>query len=263
MHWQSSPYFESTRFESEENAVAKIRLDQLLVDRELVPSHNKAQALIQLGKVLVNEVVIEKSGTRFKLDVTIRIRGQNQRFVSRGGEKLEGALAHFNIDCTGLTAADIGASTGGFTDCLLQRNIKKVYAIDVGYGQLAWTMRQHPNVIVMERCNARHLESLPEPIELIVGDVSFISITKILPAMKRIAAPNALGVLLIKPQFEVGRTDTVGGLVKDPKIRQEAIDRVSAEFQSAGCQIIGHVASSIAGAKKGNIEELVYLHFSK
>ena len=243
--------------------MAKIRLDQLLIDKGLVPSLNKAQALIQLGKVLVNEIVIEKSGNRFKTDVTIRIRGQNQRFVSRGGEKLEGALVHFNINCTDLTAADIGASTGGFTDCLLQRNAAKIYAIDVGYGQLAWKIRQHPNVIVMDRCNARHLESLPEPIELIVGDVSFISITKILPAMIRIAAPNALGVLLIKPQFEVGRTDTVGGRVKDPKIRQAAIDRVTEEFESAGCQIIGHVASSIAGAKKGNIEELVCLHFPK
>ena len=241
--------------------MAKMRLDQLLVERELVPSRNKAQALIQLGKVLVNEVVVEKSGTQVKPDVTIRIRGDQQRFVSRGGEKLEGALAHFKIDCTDLIAADIGASTGGFTDCLLQRNVGKVYAIDVGYGQLAWKIRQNPNVVVMERCNARHLESLPDPIDLIVGDVSFISITKILPAMKRIAAPNALGVLLIKPQFEVGKTGTVGGLVKDPKIRQAAIDRVTAEFEAAGCTIVGHVQSSIAGAKKGNIEELVCLHF--
>jgi len=241
--------------------VAKTRLDQLLVDNGLVPNQSKAQALIQLGKVLVNEVVIEKPGNRFKTDVTIRIRGQNQRFVSRGGEKLDGALAHFNIDCTDLIAADIGASTGGFTDCLLQRNAAKIYAIDVGYGQLAWKLRQHPSVIIMERCNARHLESLPEPVDLIVGDVSFISITKILPAMLRIAAPDALGVLLIKPQFEVDRTGTVGGLVKDPRIRQAAIDRVTAEFESAGCKIIGHVASSIAGAKKGNIEELVCLHF--
>ena len=241
--------------------MAKTRLDQLLVDNGLVPNQSKAQALIQLGKVLVNEVVIEKPGNRFKTDVTIRIRGQNQRFVSRGGEKLDGALAHFNIDCTDLIAADIGASTGGFTDCLLQRNAAKIYAIDVGYGQLAWRLRQHPSVIIMERCNARHLESLPEPVDLIVGDVSFISITKILPAMLRIAAPDALGVLLIKPQFEVDRTGTVGGLVKDPRIRQAAIDRVTAEFESAGCKIIGHVASSIAGAKKGNIEELVCLHF--
>lgn len=243
--------------------MARMRLDQLLVERGLVPSRNKAQALIQLGKILVNEVVIEKSGTQVKPDVTIRIRGENLRFVSRGGEKLDGALNHFNIDCTGLIAADIGASTGGFTDCLLQRNVAKVYAIDVGYGQLAWKIRQDPKVVVMERCNARHLESLPEPINLIVGDVSFISITKILPAMKRIAVPNALGVLLIKPQFEVGRTGTVEGLVKDPKIRQAAIDRVTAEFEVAGCKIVGHVRSSIAGAKKGNVEELVCLHFPR
>ena len=241
--------------------MAKMRLDQLLVERQLVPNQNKAQALIQLGKVLVNEVVIEKSGTQVKPNVTIRIRGENLRFVSRGGEKLDGALSHFDIDCTGLIAADIGASTGGFTDCLLQRNVGKVYAIDVGYGQLAWKIRQHPKVVVMDRCNARHLKSLPNPIDLIVGDVSFISISKILPAMKRIAAPRALGVLLIKPQFEVGRTGTVDGLVKDPKVRQEAIDRVTADFEAAGCQIIGHVRSSIAGAKKGNVEELVCLHF--
>lgn len=241
--------------------MAKMRLDQLLVERQLVPNQNKAQALIQLGKVLVNEVVIEKSGTQVKPNVTIRIRGENLRFVSRGGEKLDGALSHFDVDCTGLIAADIGASTGGFTDCLLQRNVGKVYAIDVGYGQLAWKIRQHPNVVVMDRCNARHLKSLPDPIDLIVGDVSFISISKILPAMKRIAAPRALGVLLIKPQFEVGRTGTVDGLVKDPKVRQEAIDRVTGDFEAAGCQIIGHVRSSIAGAKKGNVEELVCLHF--
>ena len=123
-------------------------------------------------------------------------------------------------------------------------------------------IRQHPKVVVMERCNARYLESLPEPVELIVGDVSFISITKILPAMKRIAAPNALGVLLIKPQFEVGRTGTVDGLVKDPKVRQEAIDRVTAEFVAGGCKIVGHVHSSIAGAKKGNVEELSVLTLS-
>ena len=121
---------------------------------------------------MVNEQVIEKAGTQVKPDVTIRIRGENLRFVSRGGEKLEGALSHFDIDCTDLIAADIGASTGGFTDCLLQRNIGKVYAIDVGYGQLAWKIRQHPKVVVMERCNARYLESLPEPVGLIVGDVS-------------------------------------------------------------------------------------------
>ena len=241
--------------------MAKMRLDQLLMERGLVPNLGKAQALIQLGKVLVNEVVIEKSGTQVKPDVTIRMRGEHLRFVSRGGEKLDGAIDHFKIDCTGFIAADIGASTGGFTDCLLQRNVAKVYAIDVGYGQLAWTIRQDSRVVVMERCNARHLESLPEPIDLIVGDVSFISITKILPAMKRIAAPNALGLLLIKPQFEVGRNDTVDGLVEDPVIRQAAIDRVTTEFEASGCKIVGHVRSSIAGAKKGNVEELVCLHF--
>lgn len=241
--------------------MAKIRLDQLLVERELVESRNKAQALIQLGQVLVNEVVIEKSGTKVRPDVTIRIRGNHSRFVSRGGDKLEGAMAHFGLDCTDWIAADIGASTGGFTDCLLQRNIAKVYAIDVGYGQLAWSIRQNPKVVVMERCNARHLESLPDPIDLIVGDVSFISITKILPAMLKIARPSGLGVLLIKPQFEVGRSGTVEGLVKDPLIRQAAIDQVTQDFIDAGCEIIGHVASTVPGAKKGNVEELVCVRF--
>lgn len=241
--------------------MAKVRLDQLLVERELVESRNKAQALIQLGQVLVNEIVIDKSGTKVKPDVTIRIRGHHSRFVSRGGDKLEGAMVHFGLDCTDWIAADIGASTGGFTDCLLQRNIAKVYAIDVGYGQLAWSIRQNPKVVVMERCNARHLENLPDPIDLIVGDVSFISITKILPAMLKIARPSGLGVLLIKPQFEVGRSGTVEGLVKDPLIRQAAIDRVIQDFVDAGCEIIGHVESTVPGAKKGNVEELVCVRF--
>ncbi len=241
--------------------MAKLRLDQLLVDRQLVTNQKKAQALIQLGQVLVNEVVIEKSGTQVKPDVSIRIRGNKGQFVSRGGDKLEAAMKFFNIDCSQLIAADIGSSTGGFTDCLLQRNIQKVYAIDVGYGQLAWSIRQNPKVIVMERCNARHLDSLPDPIDLVVGDVSFISITKIIPAMLRIVHSNALGVLLIKPQFEVDRTGTVGGLVKDPKIRKEAIDKVISVFVSEGCTIIGHIPSPIAGAKKGNIEELVCFSF--
>ena len=202
---------------------------------------------------MVNEQVIEKSGAQVKPDVTIRIRGENLRFVSRGGEKLDGALSHFDIDCTDLIAADIGASTGGFTDCLLQRNIGKVYAIDVGYGQLAWKIRQHPKVVVMERCNARYLESLPEPVGLIVGDVSFISITKILPAMKRIAAPNALGY---SDQTTRSRTNRhCRWIAKDQKFVKKPLI-VSLQIcgwwmsNCRSCSVIG------AGAKKG-VEDCV------
>ena len=239
----------------------KMRLDQLLVELELVESRNKAQAIIQLGNVLVNEKVIDKAGTQVSKDAVIRLRGENSKFVSRGGDKLEAAMVHFQIDCTDYICADLGASTGGFTDCLLQRNAQKVYAIDVGYNQLAWKMRQDPRVVVMEKCNARHLEALPDPIDCIVGDLSFISITKIVPAMLKLAKPGAIGVLLIKPQFEVGYDAIDDGLVRDPAIRAKAINSVIEDFRRYDCTIIGHIPSPVAGAKKGNVEELVYLHF--
>ena len=240
-------------------AASRERLDVLLVQRGLAPSRPRATALIRAGQVLVNDTVSDKPGTRIKTDADLRIRGEVLRYVSRGGHKLEGALDAFGVDPSAQTCADFGASTGGFTDCLLQRGAAKVYAVDVGYNQLAWSLRQDPRVIVMERTNARHLESLPESPTLIVGDLSFISLRLILPAVQRVAAPGAEAVLLIKPQFEVGPKAAKGGVVKDPKKRQEAIDAVCAAADALGAAVLGTVASSLPGAKKGNIEELLYL----
>ena len=238
----------------------KTRLDQLLVERGLVESRNKAQTLIKAGKVLVSDVVITKSGAAIKPDAVIQLK-EVPRFVSRGGMKLDDAMTHFDVDCTGLVCADLGASTGGFTDVLCQRNALIVYAIDVGQEQLAQKLTQDPRVIIMDRCNARHLESLPEPIDFIVGDLSFISISKIIGAMICIAKPKARGVLLIKPQFEVGKKGLRAGVVRDNNLRTQAIETVISDFKQAGCIVFGHVPSSIAGAKKGNIEEFVYVEF--
>lgn len=238
----------------------KTRLDQLLVERGLVESRNKAQTLIKAGKVLVSDVVITKSGAAIKPDAVIQLK-EVPRFVSRGGMKLDDAMTHFDVDCTGLVCADLGASTGGFTDVLCQRDALIVYAIDVGQDQLAKKLTMNPKVVIMDRCNARHLESLPEPIDFIVGDLSFISLSKIIDAMIRIAKPKAKGLLLIKPQFEVGKKGLRAGVVRDEALRTEAIATVISDFKQAGCVVFGHVPSSIAGAKKGNIEELVYVEF--
>ena len=182
--------------------MAKIRLDQLVIQRGFCDSRGKAQALIRAGQILVDDLPMDKPGTQVRAEAELRIRGEALPYVGRGGLKLEAALDVFLVDPTDRVCADLGASTGGFTDCLLQRGAAKVFAVDVGYGQLAWSLRQDPRVIVMERTNARTLASLPEAPSLIVGDLSFISLTKILPAVCRLAAPGAEAVLLIKPQFE-------------------------------------------------------------
>ena len=241
---------------------AKKRLDVLLVERGMAESRQRAQAWILAGQVLVRDEPITKAGTKLPEDVPIRLReGTVQRFVSRGGLKLEGALKDFpQVQVEGRVCADLGASTGGFTDCLLQQGAAKVYAIDVGYGQLAWKLRQDTRVVVMERTNARHLESLPEPIELIVGDLSFISLTKVLPAIQRLAAPGADCVLLVKPQFEVGKGQLgKGGVVRDEEARQLALAGVVAEADAMGFGSHGSTTSPITGAKGGNVEYLVHL----
>ena len=240
-------------------AASRERLDTLLVQRGLAPSRQLANALIRAGQVLVNDMVSDKPGTRIKFDAAVRIRGEVLRYVGRGGLKLEGALDVFEVDPTERTCADFGASTGGFTDCLLQRGAAKVFAIDVGYGQLAWKLRQDPRVIVMERTNARHLTALPEPPSLIVGDLSFISLKLILPAVQQVAASGAEAVLLIKPQFELGPGQAKGGVVKDPALRQSAITAVCEAAEALGTTVLGTVASSLPGAKKGNVEELLHL----
>jgi 23S rRNA (cytidine1920-2'-O)/16S rRNA (cytidine1409-2'-O)-methyltransferase len=236
------------------------RLDVLLVERGLVDSRQKAQGLILSGKVLVNDTPVTKAGTRLKPDVAIRIKGAPLPFVSRGGLKLQAALDAFGVSVDDRVCADLGASTGGFTDCLLQRGAAKVHAVDVGYGQLAWSLRQDPRVQVWERTNARHLDTLGEPIELLVGDLSFISLRKILPAVARLAAPGADCVLLVKPQFEVGREGLAkGGLVRDVGLRDAAVAAVLDDAVAAGFDAKGQIESPITGAKSGNVEFLVWL----
>ena len=238
----------------------KKRLDVLLVERGLAPSRQRAQAFILGGLVLVNDRPSTKAGTRFDEDIPIRLKGPDHPFVSRGGLKLKAAIEAFNPTIKGAIAADLGASTGGFTDCLLQHGAGKVYAIDVGYGQLAWKVRQDDRVVVMERTNARHLETLEDPIDLVVGDLSFISLSLILPAIAKISQKSADCLLLVKPQFEVGREAIAkGGLVHDEAARQEAVQKVLLDAQRKGFETLGHIESPIVGAKSGNIEYLVHL----
>ncbi len=240
--------------------MSRQRLDARLVALGLADSRQRAQALIRAGSVLVDEVPRDKPATQVTAGARIRLRDAPMPYVSRGGLKLAGGLDGFGVDPTGRVCADLGASTGGFTDCLLQRGAARVYAIDVGYGQLAWSLRQDARVVVMERTNARHLEGLPEPVSLVVADLSFISVTKMLPAIARIGGPGAEAVLLIKPQFEAGPGGVgKGGKVKSDAVRAAAIEEVCVACRAAGFTVHGTVPSPIAGAKAGNVEELVHL----
>ncbi len=239
----------------------KIRLDALLLERNLVQQKDKARALIGAGEVLVNERVVDKVGYLCDPEAAVRIR-THCPYVSRGGLKLAAGLDHFRIDPSGLTCIDIGASSGGFTDCLIQHGAGKVYAVDVAYGQLDWKIRQDPRVAVLERCNARQLTpvQIPEPIDLAVMDVSFISITKIIPALLPLfTGPFAL-LALIKPQFELPKEDIPrGGVVLLKELHQKAIDLVTAYALGLGLKTEGTVPSPVLGPK-GNKEFLVYLH---
>jgi 23S rRNA (cytidine1920-2'-O)/16S rRNA (cytidine1409-2'-O)-methyltransferase len=242
----------------------KKRLDVLLVERGLVQSRQRAQAYIIAGKVLVEDRPATKSGVRYEETVAIRVKEPDHEFVSRGGLKIQGAITGFQVDVSHRIAADLGASTGGFTDCLLQQNVARVYAIDVGYGQLAWKIRQDERVIVMERTNARHLTELPEPVDLVVGDLSFISLRLILPAIARIAAPGSDCLLLVKPQFEAGREAIAkGGGVDDASVRKAAVERVLEDAQALGFESMGQMVSPIKGAKAGNIEHLIHIRTPK
>ncbi len=238
----------------------RVRLDKLLVDQGLAESRQRAAALIRAGVVLVDNVPRDKPGTQISTDAVLRLKANPIPYVSRGGLKLEAALDEFSVDPSGRTCADLGASTGGFTDCLLQRGATRVFAVDVGYGQLAWSLRTDDRVVVMERTNARHLESLPDPVSLIVGDLSFISLSKILPAVQRLAHKGSEAVLLIKPQFEVGKAHiSKGGVVKDDVARSAAITRVQQDAEALGARVLGVMDSPVPGAKKGNIEALIHL----
>ena len=240
---------------------AGVRLDRLLVDRGLAPSRERAQRLILAGEVLVAERPATKPGSLVAPDAPIRVRVRASAFVSRGGEKLAGALDAFGLDVGGLVALDVGASTGGFTDCLLRRGARRVMAVDVGYGQLAWALRQDARVVVLERTNARHLApgALPEPPDLATLDVSFISLTLVLPAVRNVLRPGGMIVALVKPQFEAGRGQVgKGGVVREPEARAAAVTRVQEAAAALGLDVRGAAESVLPGAK-GNREVFLWL----
>jgi 23S rRNA (cytidine1920-2'-O)/16S rRNA (cytidine1409-2'-O)-methyltransferase len=240
------------------NKQTKQRLDVLLTQLGMVETRSKAQGMIMAGEVLVDGERIDKPGTRFATDVEITLKDR-PRYVSRGGEKLEGALREFAFEPSKRICADVGASTGGFTDCLLQHGAAKVYAIDVGYGQLAHTLRTDPRIVVMERTNARYIEALPEPINLVVVDASFISLRIILPAVRGWLATQADVIALIKPQFEAGKGDVgKGGVVRDSDVHQRVLLDILQFAQDNGFYIASLTKSPITGPA-GNIEFLVWL----
>ena len=236
----------------------KQRVDQLLVDRGLVESRQKAQALILAGNVLVNGQKADKPGHTVPGDAAVEIT-EKLRYVSRGGLKLEAALDRFGIAVADRICVDIGSSTGGFTDCLLQRGAKRVYAVDAGTGQLDWKLRNDPRVVVGENVNARYLtnEIVPELCDLATFDVSFISVTKILPAVPAVLRPEAELVILVKPQFEVGRAEVgKGGIVRDPALHEQACRKVAAAVAELGYKA-EWIESPILGAE-GNREFLLH-----
>jgi 23S rRNA (cytidine1920-2'-O)/16S rRNA (cytidine1409-2'-O)-methyltransferase len=239
----------------------KRRLDRLLVERGLVESRARAQALVRAGLVWSGEKRLDQSSATFAADAPIEVRGRDHPWVSRGGVKLAHALDHFAVDPAGAIALDIGASTGGFTEVLLARGAKRVYAVDVGHGQLAEKLRRDAHVIAIERRNARHLTSadIPEPPDIIVCDASFISLTVVLPASLALAAPNARLIALVKPQFEVGKGAVgKGGLVRDPDLRRDICDRIGAWLAAQpGWQVHGMTESPVLGGD-GNVEFLIY-----
>ena len=245
----------------------KNRLDKMLVEQGLAPSRERAQALILAGRVLVNQQKVEKPGTSVDDAAALRVLGEEQRYVSRGGFKLEAALAFWQINLTGRHCADIGTSTGGFTDCMLQHGAASVVAVDTGYGQIAEGLRRDPRVILRERTNARHLKpgDLPPGISFVSMDVSFISATLLLPAVLAAVRENpgtALDVvILVKPQFEAGREHVgKGGIVRDPAAHQLSVDRVRTAVHELGASAIELADSPILGAK-GNREFLLYARF--
>jgi len=236
----------------------KSRLDTLLVARGLAETREKAKRLILAGSVVVNGQATDKPAMMVKADSAVSVR-EGLAFVSRGGLKLQAALEAFGLDVSGLTAADFGASTGGFTDCLLQHGVRRVYAVDVGHGQLAAPLQRDPRVILMDRTNARHLESLPEPIDLVTIDVSFISLALILPAARRVLRAHTGQVIaLVKPQFEAGKERIGKGVVRDPAIHREVLDNVQKAARELGFRARGLIRSPITGPA-GTVEFLIHL----
>mgnify|MGYP001149346884 CR=1 FL=1 len=237
--------------------MTKKRLDVLMAEKGLTESRNKAQRLIRAGEVRVEDQLVLKPSTQVSDDAEITLEAKPP-FLSRGGEKLDAALERFAIDVTGAVAADVGASTGGFTDCLLQRGARRVYAIDVGYGQLHWKLRNDPRVVVMERTNARYLKSLPETVDIVTIDVSFISLELILSAAVGWLTPTGQIVALIKPQFEAGPKNVEkGGVVRDPKVHRRVLEDTIDTAAELDLGLHGLMPSPLRGPA-GNVEFLAW-----
>lgn len=243
----------------------KERIDKLMVQRQLAGSRERARALILAGRVLVNDQTIDKVGSQVATTAEIRLRGEDIPYVSRGGLKLAEALKCFNIKIEGRIAIDVGASTGGFTDCLLQNGAARVIAVDVGYGQLAWKLRDDDRVLNLERTNIRHLtvEQLNEAPDLAVIDASFISLEKVLPATLALLKPSSDIIALIKPQFEVGKGQVgKGGVVRDPDQHAQVVEKIKLAAKQLGCQVVDICDSPVLGPK-GNREFLIHLRQEK
>ncbi|MBU1711537.1 MAG: TlyA family RNA methyltransferase [Proteobacteria bacterium] len=241
----------------------KKRLDIKLVECGIVQSRERAKSLIMAGKITVNDRIQDKPGLLVSEDDAITLKGKEMPFVSRGGIKLESALTSFNIDINGSVCLDVGASTGGFTDCLLQHGAKQVIAVDVGYGQMAWNLRKDPRVVTIERTNIRYLpfEAVSRPVDIVTIDVSFISLKIVVPAVLKFMKTDAAIIALIKPQFEVGKGKVgKGGVVRESLMHDEVIKNLSAFFIETGLKIEGVISSPVTGPK-GNKEFLIYMKF--
>ncbi|MCF6246177.1 MAG: TlyA family RNA methyltransferase [Desulfobacula sp.] len=242
---------------------AKTRIDCLVVEKGLVKSRERAKALIMAGKVLVNNMPVDKAGSLVSNDADIIVKQADNPFVSRGGLKLDQALKTLPVSVKDATCLDIGASTGGFTDCLLQYGAKKIFAVDVGYGQLDWSLRQDPRVTVIERTNIRHMlyEQIDEKMDVVVADTSFISLKIVIPAAEKFMRDDTLVLALIKPQFEAGKKNVgKGGVVKDLEVRNSVIEDMKAFFSNRGYRVNQVVPSPIYGPK-GNKEFIISLNF--
>ena len=238
----------------------RVRLDQLVVERALAPSRERARALILAGVVTVNGAIVSKAGTQIDVDAVVALIAPDHPYVGRGGLKLAHALDTFGISVEGREALDIGASTGGFTDVLLQRGATRVVALDVGHGQLDWTLRNDPRVVTREHCNARHLtlQDLPGPVDIVVIDVSFISLRQILPSVPPLVRPGADVVALVKPQFEAGRAEVRKGIIHDAAVHARVLEEVAAAAAAVGLRRVASTPSPITG-QKGNVELLLHL----